>query len=108
MKVQISGKQFFMIIYSYILASDLIRGIYSFSLKNNLWISELLGIIGSVIIFAGYLLIYRNNNYGSFTESIENISGKFLSRFIFLIYPAYFVLISLFTLETSLSWSRFI
>jgi len=98
-KTQISRGQFFVIVFSYIFANDLIRGFYAEDLKNNLWVPVLLGVFGAAIIFYFYSFIYKSNNYNDFTTSIENILGKFLSKLIFIIYPIYFLFMTFLNLR---------
>ena len=94
MTERIDAKEFFAITFIYIVANDLIRGIFAIELKHNVWIPVFLGIIGSLLIFSAYLIIYKNQNYPNFTEMIEHLMGKFLSKIFFIIYAVYFMLIA--------------
>lgn len=93
-KYQINSKQFLMLVFVYLFANEIIRGIYAIKLKQDTWIANLMGLAGSIIIFYLYLFIYKNNKGANFKESIENILGKFFSKFVFLIYPLYFCFLS--------------
>lgn len=90
MKEQISKKQYFILVVMYITANDVFRAYFSKQLQNNIWIPNLIGLIISLLIFFSYIFIYKNNNYSSFVKCIENITGKFISKILFILYTIYF------------------
>ena len=92
-KIKISKYQFFLILWSYIVCNDLVRGYYANELRMDLMIVVPVGMFLSVIVYFLYSFIYKNNHYHDFTTSIENITGKFISKVLFIIYPIYFILI---------------
>lgn len=85
----IDGKQFFAIAFLYIMCNDLIRGRYVGEIKQDIWVANLLGLLGGVLLYLIYFLIYKKSGCSSFTEAIEHILGKFLAKVVFAIYIIY-------------------
>lgn len=92
MKERIDFKEFFAMLYIYILANDLIRGFYARELGHDVWVPTAIGIFGSMLIFTCYFIIYKNNNFANFSDSVRNILGKYLSKIILIFYALYFIL----------------
>lgn len=88
----IDGKQFFAISFIFLMCNDLARGITRNELKQDIWIANIIGLIGALILFLLFYLIYKNSGCSSFTEAIEHILGKYLAKAIFIIYPLYYLM----------------
>lgn len=98
MKMQISAKQFYKLVVVYIISNDLIRGIYAFDLKNDVWIPPVIGTLISLLLFTLYMFIYKNNQFDSFDNSLKHILGKILSKILYIFYIIYFCGIVFFNL----------
>ena len=90
---KIRAKQFFKIVIVYIIANDLIRGIYGHNLKNDVWIPNLIGTLISVLLFTLYMFIYKNNKFDNFDNSMKHTLGKIFSKVLYVFYIIYFLLL---------------
>lgn len=94
MKEIISSKQFFKIIIVYIIANDLTRGIYVKDLKQDIWVANVIGTLISVLFFTLYMYIYKNNKFDNYNNSIKHITGKIISKILYMFYILYFCAIA--------------
>lgn len=93
---KISNRQFLCIVILYVVANDLTRGIYVQDLGYDIWIPNVIGLIGSVILLSLYFLFYKNNKYESFESSFKRTLGKFFSKIVFIVYSIYFLVVAYF------------
>ncbi|MCK9537270.1 MAG: spore germination protein [Bacilli bacterium] len=98
-KYQISKGQFFIIVSLYIMANDLIRGLYARPLKQDAWIPSMISPFLSVILLSGYFLIFKINNNEDFTSSIKKTVGKPIAVLLFIIYSLYFMFVAFLNLR---------
>ena len=98
-KYQISKGQFFMIVSLYIMANDLIRGLYARSIKQDAWIPLVISPFLSLILLSIYFLIYKINNNNDFVTSIKKTVGKPIAALLCITYALYFMFIAFLNLR---------
>ncbi len=98
MKERICSKEFFKITVVYIIANDIIRGIYAHDLKNDTWIPNAIGGVLSVLLFCIYMFFYKNNKFDTFDNSMKHVLGKGISNIIYSCYAIYFIVVVFFNL----------
>lgn len=94
---RISNRQFYNLMLVYIISSDIIRGLYAETLKNDIWIPNITGILISILLFTLYMFIFKNNKYDNFSNSLKHILGKIFIKVFAFIYIIYFMSIAFFT-----------
>ncbi|HHZ17962.1 MAG TPA: GerAB/ArcD/ProY family transporter [Acholeplasmataceae bacterium] len=93
-KYQITKGQFFIITFLYINADDIIRGIYAQELKQDIWISILMAVPLSVLLFFCYSLIFKISGKDDFASAIKSIVGRPFAFVLFVIYGLYFAFLA--------------
>lgn len=96
MKEKISPRQFYALLVVYIIADDVIRGLYAHKHYNDVWIPNLIGSLISILLFTLYMFIYKNNKLDNVSNSFKHIVGKYIIKVLFLLYVIYFITISFF------------
>jgi len=96
MKEKISPRQFYALLVVYIIADDVIRGLYTHKHYNDVWIPNLIGSLISILLFTLYMFIYKNNKLDNVSNSFKHIVGKYIIKVLFLLYVIYFITISFF------------
>ncbi len=98
-KTLISRGQFWVIVFMYVFANDLIRGFYAEELTNNLWIPIIIGAVGGVLIYFVYTLLFRNVSGIDFGDTVTHVVSKPVCYILFLVYPLYFLCLVFFNLR---------
>ncbi|HHU24347.1 MAG: endospore germination permease [Bacilli bacterium] len=98
-KTHISRSQYLLIVFMYVFANDLIRGIYAKDLKNNLWLTVILGVIGGVLVYFVYTMLYRNVVDKDFGDTVTHVVGKVVCYILFILYSLYFIVLVFFNLR---------
>ncbi|WP_088011491.1 GerAB/ArcD/ProY family transporter [Gottfriedia acidiceleris] len=91
-KLKVSGYQFFSMIFMFILGSSPPIEIYGIA-KQDSWMSLLIGLALSCLLFYVYIKLYSIFPDKPFTNYIQNILGKYMGKLIALIYILYFIYI---------------
>jgi spore germination protein KB len=89
-KAKISATQLFVLIVLFEMGSAILVGIAS-DAKQDAWIAVLLGLAGGLMIFLVYYRLYVFYPDLPLTSYAQKITGKWLGRFIGLLYIVYFM-----------------
>lgn len=98
-KVFIAPFGLFALIILYVNASDKSRGYYIQYLKQDIFTVNIMGIIGSCLLFLMYWLIFYRTNKQPFTLSLKQLYGSILAKLILIAYGIYFIIIAAFDLR---------
>lgn len=91
-KAKINTFQFFVLIVHFLLGSSIVLAIGA-DAKQDAWIAILLALAAGMILFFVYYFLYKQFPDLPLTEYIPIIVGKYLGRFIGLLYILYFLYI---------------
>ncbi|PGY08449.1 GerAB/ArcD/ProY family transporter [Bacillus sp. AFS031507] len=89
-KAKISATQLFVLVVLFEMGSAILVGIAS-DAKQDAWIAILLGLTGGIMIFFIYYKLYIYYPDLPLTSYVQKITGKWLGRFIGLLYIVYFI-----------------
>lgn len=90
-KINISVKQFFIILWVIIIVDSKVEGIMMGELHQDYIISSLIGLAGSLGIFALYYLLMKRLNFESPEKGIKKLTGKIVAPIILGLYAVYFI-----------------
>jgi spore germination protein KB len=89
-KAKISASQLFVLVVLFEMGSAILVGIAS-GAKQDAWIVVLFGLVGGVMVFLIYHRLYMYYPDLPLTSYLQEITGKWLGRFIGLLYVVYFI-----------------
>jgi spore germination protein KB len=89
-KAKISATQLFVLVVLFEMGSAILVGIAS-DAKQDAWIAVMLGLVGGLMIFLVYHRLYVYYPDLPLTSYVQKITGKWLGRFIGLLYIVYFM-----------------
>ncbi|WP_186578002.1 GerAB/ArcD/ProY family transporter [Aquibacillus kalidii] len=90
---KINTTQLFVLIFLFEVGSSIVVGI-GFDAKQDAWLAILLALIGGILLFTVYaLLFYQFPNY-VLTEYVELVFGKLIGKLVALVYVMYFLYIA--------------
>ncbi|MDR7235650.1 GerAB/ArcD/ProY family transporter [Neobacillus drentensis] len=89
-KVKISSTQLFVLIVLFEMGSAILVGIAS-GAKQDAWIAVLLGLAGGLVVFLIYYRLYMYYPELPLSSYVQEITGKWLGRFIGVLYIVYFL-----------------
>jgi spore germination protein KB len=89
-KAKISSTQLFVLVVLFEMGSAILVGIAS-DAKQDAWIAVMLGLVGGLMIFLVYHRLYVYYPDLPLTSYVQKITGKWLGRFIGLLYIVYFM-----------------
>ncbi|MEH7073187.1 GerAB/ArcD/ProY family transporter [Neobacillus drentensis] len=92
-KAKISASQLFVLIVLFEMGSAILVGIAS-NAKQDAWIAVLLGMVGGIGIFYIYYGLFVYYPELPLTSYLQEITGKWIGKFIGLFYVAYFIYIA--------------
>ncbi|MEH6908462.1 GerAB/ArcD/ProY family transporter [Neobacillus drentensis] len=89
-KVKISTTQLFVLIVLFEMGSAILVGIAS-GAKQDAWIAILLGLAGGIVVFFIYYRLYMYYPDLPLSSYVQEITGKWIGRFIGVLYIVYFL-----------------
>ncbi|QIZ07952.1 GerAB/ArcD/ProY family transporter [Priestia megaterium] len=89
-KAKISASQLFVLVVLFEMGSAILVGIAS-DAKQDAWIAILLGLTGGIMLFFIYYKLYMYYPDLPLTSYVQEITGKWLGRFIGFLYIVYFI-----------------
>jgi spore germination protein KB len=89
-KAKISATQLFVLVVLFEMGSAILVGIAS-DAKQDAWIAILLGLTGGIMLFFIYYKLYMYYPDLPLTSYVQEITGKWLGRFIGFLYIIYFI-----------------
>lgn len=92
-KAKINGSQLFVLIVLFEMGSAILFGLGG-SANQDAWIAILLGLAGGILLFFVYYRLYKFYPDLPLTSYLQKIIGKWLGRFIGVLYIVYFMYIA--------------
>ncbi|EKN65708.1 spore germination protein [Neobacillus bataviensis LMG 21833] len=89
-KAKIKASQLFILVVLFEMGSAILVGL-GVSAKQDAWMSMLLGLMGGLVLFLVYYQLYKYYPKQLLTSYVQNITGKWVGRFIGLMYIIYFI-----------------